>query len=60
MKLTPEELDILTDALASRVDTYQVEGVDDEVEASRWALEQLLGKLRIAQRTGTQAKYRGS
>jgi len=58
LKLTPEELNILTDALISRAETYQVEGVDDQVEASRWALEQLVSKLRTAaHRTATQARY---
>ncbi len=48
LHLSQEEVTIIMETLMSRIDSYQPEGVNDQVEASREALEELVGKIQTA------------
>ncbi len=51
LDLTSEEVAIITESLLARVDGYQVEGIDDQVEESRDELQVLIAKLLAAETT---------
>jgi hypothetical protein len=50
LNLSQKDVTIITEALISRIDSYQVEGINDQVEASREAVEELVGKIQIAEK----------
>ena len=46
--LNQKEVNIIAESLLARMDGYQAEGVDDQLEASRDEVEELLLKLQTA------------
>ena len=46
--LNQKEVNIIAESLLARMDGYQAEGIDDQLEASRDEVEELLLKLQTA------------
>lgn len=50
LNLSQKDVTIIREALISRIDSYQAEGINDQLEASREALEELVGKIQTAEK----------
>ena len=51
LDLSHQDVTIIVETLMSRIASYQAEGVNDQVEASQEALEELVGEIKTAERT---------